>query len=84
MKKLAAISEAYIAKNCGDMPAAIIQHASLPQKKMAIGQAKDLVQMAADHGLKHPSLIIIGQVVNVANSQYVAEHMEELILKKTA
>jgi len=66
MKKLEEISTAYIENNCGNMPAAIIQHASLPYKKMAKGVAKDLLTMASDHQLTHPSIIVIGNVADVS------------------
>ena len=65
MKRLEEISTAYIQRGYGDMPAAIIQHASLPYSKLATGTAKDLPQMALDQQLTHPSIIIIGQVASV-------------------
>jgi len=44
MKKLREIADIYIDKGYGDMPAAIIQHASLPNRKIAKGKAKDLFE----------------------------------------
>ncbi|WPV02075.1 uroporphyrinogen-III C-methyltransferase [Mucilaginibacter sp. cycad4] len=67
MKKLAEIASAYIKTGKGDTPAAIIQHASLPQQKSAKGKVSDLVAIAADNQLTYPAIIIIGDVVNVKN-----------------
>lgn len=65
MKKIHEIAEAYVLGGKGTMPAAIIQHASLPHKKFASGFVKDLVKMAAEHHLTHPAIIIIGKVVAI-------------------
>ncbi len=83
MKKLEEISKAYTEKGAGDMPAAIIQHASLPHKKMAIGTAKDLVQMAKNKQLKHPALIIIGEVVKLASENFY-EQVEKFAIRRIA
>jgi len=65
MKKLKEIAAAYLAEGLGDMPAAIIMHASLPQEKMARGTVRQLPELAATHQLTHPSLIVIGPVVQL-------------------
>ncbi|MEI6946852.1 uroporphyrinogen-III C-methyltransferase [Paraflavisolibacter sp. H34] len=65
MKKLKEISETFVQQGCGELPAAIIQHASLPKQKMVRGRVQDLQQMAADHHLTHPSIIIIGRVAGI-------------------
>jgi uroporphyrin-III C-methyltransferase len=67
MKKLAEIASAYINAGKGEIPAAIIQHASLPNQKSAKGKVSDLVAIAADNQLTYPAIIIIGDVVNVKN-----------------
>jgi uroporphyrin-III C-methyltransferase len=64
MKQLAVIAATYTEQDKATTPAAIIQHASLPQQKMAVGLVKDLPAMAADNALTYPALIIIGDVVN--------------------
>jgi len=64
MKQLAVIAETYMQQDKGKTPAAIIQHASLPSQKMAIGLVEDLQEMAAKGNLTYPALIIIGEVVN--------------------
>ena len=68
MKKLKEISQVFIEENAGNLPAAIIQHASLPKQKMSKGMVKNLEKIAADNHLTHPSIIVIGQVVDILKS----------------
>ena len=65
MKKIKEIARVYREEGYGDMPAAIIQHASLPQQKIARGKAGQLPELAASEGLTHPAIIIIGEVVGI-------------------
>ena len=69
MKKAGEIADTYIQAGNGHIPAAIIQHASLPHKKTVKGQAKDLPNMISQHQLTHPALIVIGWVVDVGNNE---------------
>ena len=68
MKQIDAIAKTYIEAGKGNMPAAIIQHASLPIQKSVKGLAQDLPAMAADNQLTYPALIIIGAVVDIPPS----------------
>jgi len=65
MKKLKEIATVFVEENAGDTPAAIIQHASLPKQKMVRGKVEDLEKIAEDKKLTHPSIIIIGGVVDI-------------------
>jgi uroporphyrin-III C-methyltransferase len=65
MKKTVEIATVYIEEGKGSMPVTVIQHASLPHQKSAIGQVKDLPQLIEANGLTHPAIIIIGDVVSV-------------------
>jgi len=65
MKKLAEIAQTYIEAGYENMPAAIIQHASLPHQKSARGLVKDLVQMSESKQLTYPAIIIIGEVTSI-------------------
>ncbi|MGI4803414.1 MAG: uroporphyrinogen-III C-methyltransferase [Janthinobacterium lividum] len=65
MKKLAEIAETYVSADKGNVPAAIIQHASLPYQKSVKGLVKDLPEMAELQKLTYPALVIIGGVVGV-------------------
>ena len=67
MKQLAAIANTYIEAGNGMIPAAIIQHASLPNQKSAKGFVKDLPAMAESNQLTYPAIIIIGPVTNLVN-----------------
>jgi uroporphyrin-III C-methyltransferase len=63
MKKLNEISRAYVDAGLGDVPAAIIQHATLPNQKQVICSARDLESAAVREELSYPAIIIIGNVV---------------------
>ncbi|RYY24542.1 MAG: uroporphyrinogen-III C-methyltransferase [Sphingobacteriaceae bacterium] len=65
MKKLTEIVTTYVSAGKGDVPAAIIQHASLPYQKSVKGIVKDLAEMAESKKLTYPALIIIGSVVKI-------------------
>ena len=65
MKKAAEIAETYLHQGKGDVPVAVIQHASLQHQQSATGQVKDLPKLISDNNLTHPALIIIGWVVAV-------------------
>ena len=65
MKKLKMIAATYCEEGLGNMPAVIIQHASLPNKKLAKGFIKDLPFLAEEQHISHPALIVIGFVVDI-------------------
>lgn len=65
MKKLQEIADTYIQEGMGEVPAAIIQHATLPKQKAGKGKVRDLPAIAATSQLTHPSIIIIGEVVGL-------------------
>lgn len=69
MKKLAEIAAVYKDAGLGGMPAAIIQHASLPQQKKVVCRAEDLPGAAAQAGLTYPAIVIIGKVVEAGHVQ---------------
>jgi uroporphyrin-III C-methyltransferase len=65
MKKLHDIAQTYVESGNGNIPAAIIQHASLPNQKSVRGLVKDLPEMAESKHLTYPAIIIIGEVTNL-------------------
>jgi uroporphyrin-III C-methyltransferase len=67
MKKLQEIAQTYVEAGCENMPAAIIQHASLPNQKSARGLVKYLPELAETNHLTYPAIIIIGKVTNLSN-----------------
>ncbi|WP_256003353.1 uroporphyrinogen-III C-methyltransferase [Pedobacter deserti] len=62
MKKLAEIAQTYITAGAGNTPAAIIQHATLPQQKKVTCEVKDIESAAQSAGLHYPAIIVIGNV----------------------
>jgi uroporphyrin-III C-methyltransferase len=66
MKKLKEIAGVYREEGLGNMPAAIIQHASLSHQRMIRGPVAELPELAQRNQLTHPSIIIIGQVAAIA------------------
>jgi len=72
MRKLHEIARMYVWSEKGGTPVAVIQHATLPQQRIAIGEVKDLVKMCAAENIGHPAIIVIGPVVNL---QYVLTGM---------
>jgi uroporphyrin-III C-methyltransferase len=74
MKKLQQISAIYEAAGLSEMPAAIIQHGSLPEEKKVICSAGNLAAAAQAFGLSYPAILVIGAVVNIA------QHVPELKL----
>lgn len=71
MKKLNDIVEVYNEQGMGTIPAIIIQHATLPQKKMAKGFIRDLPKLALEQHITHPAIIIIGHVADI--QQYLRQ-----------
>lgn len=67
MKKLTEISSIYQQSGLAEMPAAIIQHGSLPNEKKVICTAGTLVAATEKAGLTYPAIIIVGAVVGVSN-----------------
>ncbi len=65
LKKVAEIAAAYCAEGRGATPAAVVQHASLPQRKVAIGTVQELPGMVSAQGITYPAIIFIGHVVGV-------------------
>ena len=66
MKNLPFIVEEAVKFGKPNIPAAIIQNASLPNMKMAKGTVVQLPELVKTHGLTHPAIIVIGDVVELA------------------
>ena len=67
MKKLHEIAQTYIESGNGEIPAAIIQHASMPNQKSVRGVVKDLQALADSKQLTYPAIIIIGAVTSLVD-----------------
>lgn len=69
MSRLSVIADLLMqAGRSGDEPVAIVTHATTPKQRMATGRLADAAQLAADNGLEPPSIIVIGEVVNLAET----------------
>ncbi|RKO72483.1 uroporphyrinogen-III C-methyltransferase [Sphingobacterium puteale] len=79
MRKLDEIARTYVLYGKGDTPAAIIQHASLPQQKQVLCKAKDLVRASRENGLGHPAIIVIGEVVNLHHAVSIAMEQRHIV-----
>jgi uroporphyrin-III C-methyltransferase len=67
MKKLDEIAQTYVEAGSGHIPAAIIQHASMPNQKSVKGMVKNLQALADSKQLTYPAIIIIGAVTSLVN-----------------
>ena len=65
MKQLSSIAQTLIAAGKRDTPVAIIQDGSTPQEKIGLGRVSNMVQMAADHQLQNPAIIVVGEVAGL-------------------
>ncbi|WP_254244077.1 uroporphyrinogen-III C-methyltransferase [Hymenobacter sp. BRD128] len=65
MKKLPEIAATYVAEGRGYTPAAVVMHASLPQRKVVVGRVEELPTLVAAAGITYPAIIFIGDVVGV-------------------
>jgi uroporphyrin-III C-methyltransferase len=63
IKKVAEIARTFEEQGQGHLPAAVVQHASLPHRKLVTGPVSTLPELVATHGITHPAIIVIGQVV---------------------
>ncbi len=46
-----------------DTPVAVVQHASLPQQREAVGSLGGLAELVRSHGLASPAIVIVGDVL---------------------
>jgi uroporphyrin-III C-methyltransferase len=69
MSRLVVIADLLIqAGRSADEPVAIVTHATTPRQRIATGRLADAAQLAADNGLEPPSIIVIGAVVDLAET----------------
>ena len=63
LPKIQEIAEAFVAAGKSQLPAAVIQNASLPEQQEVFGTVADIAQKAQTSGLGSPAIIVIGEVV---------------------
>lgn len=67
LKKLPEIASIYCQAGKADMPAAIIQSATLAHSKFINAPIKDLPWLAEESQIQYPAIILIGQVASLGN-----------------
>ncbi len=69
MSRLAVIAELLMqAGRSADEPVAIVTHATTPRQRIATGRLAEAAKLAEQHNLEPPSIIVIGEVVNLAET----------------
>ena len=69
MSRLAVIAELLLqAGRSADEPVAIVTHATTPRQRIATGCLAEAAKLAGQHNLEPPSIIVIGEVVNLAET----------------
>ena len=69
MSRLAVIAELLMqAGRSADEPVAIVTHATTPGQRIATGRLAEAAKLAEQHNLEPPSIIVIGEVVNLAKT----------------
>ncbi len=82
MTKLKEITKIFSRHEKQDIPVAIIQNGSLPNQKMGIGTVATIAEIAQQKKLGSPAIIVIGEVVKVAEQEeFMATVMEQLQAK---
>lgn len=66
MNKLEQVADIYYQNGKTELPAAIIQNGSTKNQKLAFGKVIDLPNLAAKNSLSNPAIIVIGEVVKLA------------------
>ena len=65
LKKLPEIVATYLQEGRGHTPAAVVMHASLPQRRVVVGSVQELPALVAAAEITYPAIIFIGDVVGV-------------------
>jgi uroporphyrin-III C-methyltransferase len=69
MSRLSVIADLLMqAGRKADEPVAIVTHATTPRQRIVTGGLAQAAQLSADNGLEPPSIIVIGEVVNLAET----------------
>jgi len=67
MSKLQEIADLCRTMGRADLPAAIIQNGTTAEERSALGTAAELPQLALEHDLRNPAVIVLGEVVRLAD-----------------
>lgn len=81
--KLMEIATIYRLHRSFKTPVAIIQNGTLPEEKVVIGTLEDIEEKAEAANVTSPAIIVIGEVVNLAQAKSAAgQHAEVELLSK--
>lgn len=72
LNQLAAIAELFARHGGAGVPAAVIQHGTLPTERMVTGTVGDVAGRAAAANIGAPAIIVIGEVVRLATGAALA------------
>jgi precorrin-4/cobalt-precorrin-4 C11-methyltransferase len=56
-------------------PAAVVYHASWPDQKIVRGTVADIARKAADAGIEHTALLVVGGVVDTEKTGFIRSHL---------
>ena len=79
MSKLEAIMDIFTANGKAETPVAIIQNGTRADEKMITGKVKDIAMKAAFHNMANPSIIMVGEVVDLHDSLQRIRHNNAFI-----
>ncbi len=65
INKLAEIAEIFKQQGKGRLPVAVIQSGSTKEEKVAVGVVNTIAEVAQDHKIKAPALMVFGEVVSL-------------------
>jgi len=82
--KLLEIASIYRQHRNEHTPVAIIQNGTLPNEKVVIGTLEDIEEKAETAKITSPAIIVIGEVVNLAQAQQAASQNSEVELLSKA
>ncbi|MEO5681022.1 MAG: uroporphyrinogen-III C-methyltransferase [Chitinophagaceae bacterium] len=77
MSKLEAIMEIFASHGKSETPVAIIQDGTTAKEKMVIGNVRDIAYRSQYAGLSNPAIIIIGEVVSLADAVHAVTNNQE-------
>ena len=77
MSKLEAIMELFSLYGKAETPVAIIQDGTTTKEKMVTGTVCDIAYRAQYAGMSNPSIIVIGEVVNLSAAIKAGAKMEQ-------
>ncbi|HTF82494.1 MAG TPA: hypothetical protein VL947_12245, partial [Cytophagales bacterium] len=77
MAKLEQITNIFAQYGKAETPVAIIQNGTSIHQRHIIGTVKDIFSRAQEHGFDNPSIIVIGEVVRLANDFRTIKQLAE-------